>query len=269
LTNDGLKHIKESLPQQPPSSKKGSTKSSDKELPVVAEEVCSICGGSGLLYARSGDGSVDYSNVVGCECKREEREQERRQFLLKHCELPYASEDLTFDNFRVDKRWPSLIEAKQAALELAEESVDTKWLILLGEVECGKTHLAIAICRKWLERGKPARYVFVPIMLDELRSGYDREGAESYEAKLNLLFRVDLLVLDDLGTQTPTPWAMEKLMMIIDYRSINGLPLVVTTNKSLTELPGDDEHRIGSRLLRFRDSRQIVIEAPEYRTWRK
>ena len=162
-----------------------------------------------------------------------------------------------------------LNEAKKAAIEMAEETSDLRWLILLGQVDCGKTHLAISICRRWLQRGKPARYVFVPLMLDELRRGYSKEGDESYDAKLQFLMGVDLLVLDDLGSQTPTPWAMERLMMIIDHRSVNGLPLVVTTNKSLTELPGDDEHRIGSRLLRFPASRQIVIEAPEFRVWRR
>ncbi len=230
---------------------------------------CSICGGSGSLHPLGEDGKIDYSAIVDCECVREERERERRQWLMKYCELPYGSKHLTFDNFEVDRRWPSLAEAKKAALELAEESTDTKWLILLGEVDCGKSHLAVAICRKWLERGKPARYVFVPLMLEDLRAGYKREGEGSYDTKLNILMKVDLLVLDDLGAQTPTPWAMEKLMMIIDYRSINGLPMVVTCNKELTKLPGDDEHRIGSRILRFRDSQQIVIDAPEYRTWRK
>ena len=222
-----------------------------------------------MLHPRADDGSIDYSNTIGCECKREEHELERRQLLLKHCDLPFGSEKLTLDNFDVDKRWPSLFEAKQAALELAEEITDIRWLTLLGEVECGKTHLAIAICRKWLERSKPARYVFVPLMLDELRSGYSKEGDESYDRTLRFLMEVDLLVLDDLGTQVPTPWAMEKLIMIIDYRYINGLPLVVTTNKELDKLPGDDEHRIGSRLLRFSAGRRITIEAPEYRTWRK
>ena len=154
-------------------------------------------------------------------------------------------------------------------MELADETSDFKWLILLGEVDCGKTHLAIAICQRWLARGRPAYYVFVPLMLDGLRRGYNREGEESYEAKLDFLMTtVDLLVLDDLGVQTPTPWAMERLMMIIDSRSLSGLPLVVTANKALNELPGDDEHRIGSRLLRFPAGRIITIDAPEYRTWR-
>ncbi len=221
-----------------------------------------------MLYPRLDSGEVDYSKFVACECKRAESEERRRRILLKHCELPFGSEKLTFDTFQVDKRWPSLAEAMKVTIELAEESTDTRWLTLLGEADCGKTHLAIAICRRWLERSKPARYVFVPLMLDELRRGYDREGAESYDEKLQFLMDVDLLVLDDLGAQTPTPWAMERLMMIVDHRSINGLPLVVTTNKELTKLPGDDEHRIGSRLLRFPASRQVTIKAPEYRTWR-
>lgn len=235
---------------------------------MVEEKVCPICKGAGFHHPLGENGKTDYSKAVTCECRREESEQKLRGFLIKYCELPFGTENLTFDTFRVDKRWPTLHEAKNAALSLAEETAEFRWLILLGEVDCGKTHLAIAICRHWLKRGKPARYVFVPLMLDELRRGYNREGEESYDAKLQFLMRVDLLVLDDLGTQVPTPWAMEKLMMLIDHRSVNGLPLVVTTNKELTNLPGDDEHRIGSRLLRFPASRRITIDAPEYRTWR-
>jgi len=187
---------------------------------------------------------------------------------LRLCGLPFGTDNLTFDTFCVDKRWPALYEAKRLSIELAEETSNIRWLCLLGGADCGKTHLAIAICRRRLERNKPARYVFVPLMLDELRRGYSKEGDDAYDSKLQFLMNVDLLVLDDLGAQTPTPWAMERLMMLVDYRSVNGLPLVVTTNKPLTDLPGDDEHRIGSRLLRFPAGRQIVIDSPEYRTWR-
>jgi len=188
--------------------------------------------------------------------------------LVRLCELPAGTNNWTFDNFKTNKQWPSLQEAKDAALSMADEKDDIRWLTLLSKADRGKSHLAVAICRRWLERGKPARYILVPMMLDELRRGYSKEGEDSYDLKLNFIMNVDLLVLDDIGAQVPTPWAMEKLMMIIDHRSVNDLPLVVTTNKDLKSLPGDDEHRIGSRLLRFPGSRQIVIEAPEFRTWR-
>jgi len=105
--------------------------------------------------------------------------------------------------------------------------------------------------------------VLVPLMLEELRSSYNREG--EYDRLMDFLLTVPLLVLDDLGTQKPTEWAVEKLMQIVDYRYVNGLHMVVTTNRSLDDLPGDTERRIGSRLLRARFARVVYIDAPEYR----
>jgi DNA replication protein DnaC len=188
--------------------------------------------------------------------------RERYERMLKFCELPAATEDWIFEKF--DYSGP-LREAYEAALELAEER-GIKWLALVGPVDTGKSHLAVAICRRWLARGKPARYVLVPLMLEELRAAY-QSGA--YDRQMDFLLKVPLLVLDDLGTQKPTEWAMEKLMQVIDYRYVNALPLVVTTNKSLDNLPGDTEHRIGSRLLRATFGKVVTVNAHEYRLRKK
>lgn len=180
--------------------------------------------------------------------------------MLKYCQLPAATGDWTFETF--DASGP-LQEAYDAALQLAEERRDVRWLVLVGPVDVGKSHLAVAICRRWLARGKPARYRLVPLMLEELRAAYNREG--DYDRHMHLLLNVPLLVLDDLGAQKPTGWAVEKLTQIVDYRYVNGLPMVVTTNRSLDNLPGDTEYRICSRLLRARFAMVIDIDAPEYR----
>ncbi len=243
---------------------------------VELEPSCPICKDAYFLYARNPDGSVDYSKVVPCKCCEAELKAEKSKRLLKMCGLPFGTEKWTLESYRIDKRWGSLSEAKKAAVEFADNDGDAKWLILMGKRDTGKTHLAIGICRRWLARGRLAKYVLVPLMLDNLRQGYNQEkqrernedwGKLPYEEQLELLMRVDLLVLDDLGAQVPTAWAMEKLMMIIDYRYINGLSLVVTTNKAINHLAGDDEGRIGSRLLRFPNSKVINIDSDEYRIW--
>ena len=252
------------IPQPKTSKQVQQGPSTEEEL----EDVCLICHGAGVVHPVE-DGRVDYSQVVTCDCMKDTVLKQRRDMLIKMCELPAGTTNWTFENFKTDNRWPSLKEAKDAAIAIADEKDDTRWLSLLSRADRGKSHLAVAICRRWLERGRPARYILVPMMLDELRRGYSKEGEDSYDLKLQFIMNVDLLILDDIGAQVPTPWAMEKLMMIIDHRSVNDLPLVVTTNKELKKLPGDDEHRIGSRLLRFEASRHITIEAPEYRTWRK
>ncbi|KKN74757.1 hypothetical protein LCGC14_0387990 [marine sediment metagenome] len=228
---------------------------------------CPLCEDAGFVHPLKEDGKPDFSRVVPCKCKVKQLAEEARERRLRQCSLPHGTEGWTFDNFKVNKQWPTLKEAKDAALSLAEETSDFRWLILLSKTDRGKSHLAVAICRQWLERGKPAAYVFVPTMLDELRGGYDDH---SYDRKLQYLKDVELLVLDDLGAQyvknpNEPSWANERLVMIINHRLEEGLHMVVTTNKDLSNLPGDDEHRMGSRLLRFPGSKRIVIEAPEYR----
>ena len=70
-----------------------------------------------------------------------------------------------------------------------------------------------------------------------------------------------LLVMDDFGTQNATNWAQEKLFQIMNYRYINHLPLVITTN-----LPLDDiEPRIRSRLMDPQLVTRVNILAPDFR----
>lgn len=194
--------------------------------------------------------------------------ESKRLRLLKYCELPEGSENLTLETFRPGNS-PSLKEAHHWSKALAEESDSIKWLTLSGGRDLGKTHLAQGVCRRWLESGKPAKFVFVPDLLDWLRESFERQKLGdpglSLSARMKILHEVPLLVLDDLGTQKPTEWAMERLMTIINHRYENHLPLMVTTNKPVDNLPGDDEGRIGSRLMRFLPGRVVVLEAPEYR----
>lgn len=226
--------------------------------------MCPICLGAGVVHPRREDGKPDYGRVVPCKCSRERVLRERYEHMLKFCQLPAATANWTFEAF--DASGP-LQEAYDLALQLAEERGEVRWLALVGPVDVGKSHLAVAICRRWLARGKPARYVMVPLMLEELRASYNREG--DYDRLMGFLLNVPLLVLDDLGTQKPTDWAVEKLTLVVDYRYVNGLHLVVTTNRSLDDLPGDPEHRIGSRLLRAPFARVVDIDAPEYRLRRE
>ncbi len=189
---------------------------------------CPVCRGIGWLYPVK-DGMVVYDQIIRCYCKAEQDKQGKIERFMKYCQLPQNTELLTFETFKVKNRL-DLKKAYGLALQIAEEKGDVKWLTLTGNVDSGKTHLAIAICRRWLARGKPARYSFVPSLLRELKSGFDLEGEESYQAKFNMLCRVPLLVLDDLGVEKPTDWAQEQLQMLIHERGINAMPLVVTTN---------------------------------------
>jgi len=215
---------------------------------------CTICNDAHYIHPRRTDGTIDYGATVPCLCIQDKMARDKRKRLLTWCELPAASESMTFENFKVE---PHTKQAYQHALYLASGEID--WLTLISRVNRGKTHLAVSICRKWLESGRPARYAYVPLLLDELKRGFNAKDNSDFEKRFEMFLNVPLLALDDLGVEYSTPWVQEKLDTIIDYRMMHDLALVVTTNLSLDELPD----RIASRLRRHGNI--VTISGAEHR----
>ena len=135
------------------------------------------------------------------------------------------------------------------------------WLLFTGTYGSGKTHLAAAIANEAVQRGIPTLFLTVPDLLDWLRASFDDKETR-YEDRFSEIRNIDLLVLDDLGTQNATPWVQEKLYQIINHRYVNQLPLVVTTNQDLDEIDG----RIRSRLHDPDLVTRVRITAPDYRS---
>ena len=173
--------------------------------------------------------------------------------------------ELTFDTFQPRGR-KGLGEMQANSLEMAFNQAYhyakslNGWLLLRGGYGCGKTHLVAAISNYAVEMGVPTLFLTVPDLLDMLRFSYDSTDT-SFENRFYEIRNASLLVLDDFGTQNATGWAQEKLFQIINYRYINKLPLVITTNLS----PDDIEARFRSRLADRELVTDVRINAPDYR----
>jgi DNA replication protein DnaC len=173
--------------------------------------------------------------------------------------------NMTFDNFdhkRLDLP-PELRENLRTAFNQAVEFARSPegWLIFHGLNGCGKTHLAAAIANFRLAQGKPVFFVVVPDLLDHLRSTFSPDSKISYDEFSERIKEVPLLILDDFGEQSATPWAQEKLYQLINYRYNARLPMVVTTCLSLDEI----ETRVSSRMVDPMISLVFNITAPDYR----
>jgi len=173
---------------------------------------------------------------------------------------------MTFANFdwrRVNlppEQRQNLEEAFRLALDFAESP--ESWLVFQGETGCGKTHLAAAIANYRFQAGKPAMFVVVPDFLDHLRSTFSPESQVSYDQLFESVKKAPLLILDDFGEQSTTPWAQEKLYQVINYRHNHLLPTVITTRYTMDEI----ETRISSRLVHPKISMVYNITDPDYRT---
>lgn len=201
------------------------------------------------------------------KAKDEARRQERYR---KFCRLPEDAANMSFSKFKTGN-YLSLKEARDLALDLSEGTGDVRWLVLAGGRDRGKSYLSKCVCKRWLERGQSARYTSVPDLLFELLDGFKREGEQSYHSTYQFFCNVSLLVLDDLGMEHhksnggENDWAMEQLEAIVNNRYENERQLIVTTNKTMEEI----SPRIASRLQRYTKCKIVVLDAPEYRLWRK
>jgi DNA replication protein DnaC len=133
-------------------------------------------------------------------------------------------------------------------------------LFIWGGFGCGKTHLAAAIANAAVACNIPTLFLTVPDLLDSLRFTFDSQEI-SFEERFDEIRNIPLLILDDFGTQNMTNWALEKLFQIINYRYINQLPLVVTSNQPVDLIEG----RLRSRFLDSNSVLRVNIQAPDYR----
>ena len=232
--------------------------------------VCPICNGAGFVHPRLSSGKPDFNRVIPCRCTRGELDKERQARLLRYSNLGSLTR-FTFDNLSPQGRSGNPINQEQfaRAYEAAKTfaSQPKGWLILVGPDGCGKTHLAAAIANECLSHGYPVFFISTPDLLDHLRSAFSPNSEIVYDEFFNQVRNAPLLVLDDLGAQTGTPWAKEKLEQLLNHRFNSELPTVIVTIVPIEQL----EDRIRTRLtdpnlchIYVVEEKQASLESLEY-----
>jgi len=238
------------------------TWSNAEEPELQTEPACPICKGAGYVHPRLSSGKPDFSRVIPCRCTQDKLKEEQQSRLIGYSNLGSLSH-LTFDN--IEPRGRSGNPAQQEQFHQAYQATKTfasepkGWLVLSGPSGCGKTHLAAAIANQRIKNGYPVYFISTADLLDHLRSAYNPGSPVAYDELFERVRNVPLLILDDLGIQTSTPWAKEKLDQLLNYRATTELPTVIITITSIEQL----EDRLRTRLT---DSRLCHIHILEEKT---
>jgi DNA replication protein DnaC len=103
-------------------------------------------------------------------------------------------------------------------------------LLFWGDVGTGKTFAAACIANALIENGVPVLMTSVNKVINEV---FDAASKTEYFQAFD---KYDLLIIDDLGADRKTDYAMEQVYNVIDDRYKSGKPLIITTNLSVNEL---------------------------------
>jgi DNA replication protein DnaC len=228
----------------------------DEGETTPASPSCPQCDGAGYYKEAVPFGHPNFGVLFPCACKLEQQATRLRLELLERSNLHHF-QGKTFATF--SRFVPKIEPAYSRAVAFSKRPLG--WLVLFGTYGCGKTHLAAAMANALLARDIAIYFATVPDLLDHLRVAFKPDSTTDYDELFDSIKNVAVLFLDDLGTESATPWAKEKLYQLINHRYNTILPTVITSNRQ----PGDLDQRIYSRICDPVLGEPIEIQAGDYR----
>ncbi|NLC25037.1 MAG: ATP-binding protein [Fastidiosipila sp.] len=222
------------------------------------EYLCSLCNDTGSL-----------DTGEWCPCRRFLFQKE----ITKYLPIPFQDK-AKFSNFNLNLFSDQKNEGEQSARDRMRDlrdvtvfytrhfsQVQDQNLLFSGETGTGKTFLMQAIGREVLSQGYTVIYLTAPIVFDwlkrmtKLHQSYnpDRAQYEEMELLTDALMSVDLLLLDDLGSEISASWTVEAntsdFLTLLDTRLHKSLHSIIATNLSDADLRATYDKRTYSRLM--------------------
>ena len=194
---------------------------------------------------------------IRCKCQQEifEQEEAQRKLHEKQMEIEHLKTNGLQDKALYDYTFakdnginPEIKLAHNYVSNWKEMKANASGLLIWGDVGTGKSFFAGCIANALLEKGVPVLMTNFSRILNTL-TGIHFEDRNQF---INSLNRYSLLIIDDLGIERNSDFALEQVFNVIDSRYRSGKPLIVTTNLTLDDLrnPEDTAHsRIYDRLL--------------------
>ena len=181
------------------------------------------------------------------DAERKERERLEHVARLRSAGLrDTALREYTFEN---DNGYnPELKKAREYVAQWDKMKSMSIGLLIWGNIGTGKTFAAGCIANALIDKGVPVLMTNFSRILNSLTGMFSEDRNEFIDG----FNKYDLLIIDDLGIERNSEFALEQVYNIVDSRYRSKKPLIVTTNLTLDELKRPPElarRRIYDRIL--------------------
>ena len=197
-----------------------------------------------------GEVTPELAHQIGVEFAEQLLHGKYQAIVTTHLNTKHLQDRYLYDyTFANDNGQNPLMDKARAYVENWKEAYKSNiGLLLFGDVGTGKSFFAGCIANALLDQDVPVLMTNFPTILNRLTGMFSEDRAD-FIASFD---EYDLLIIDDLGVERSTEYAMEQMFFVIDSRYRSRRPMIITTNLKLSELknPPDLAHaRIYDRIL--------------------
>lgn len=215
---------------------------------------CNICKDTGYVNS---SGKTEFCSCLKQKLINEIYSQSNMNRLeeenFETFDIGYYSNKVDKEKYGLDKSPLENIEMiKNIGIKFSKniDSSSQKNLLFIGKTGLGKTFIANSIANEVIKQGKSVIYQTAPNLMDMVMEyKFNFYGDDSIKENYRKIFEVDLLIIDDLGTETMTNNKLTELFNIINTRILNNKKIIISTNLTLNELYNNYDERVISRLI--------------------
>ena len=227
--------LKEKLPQYDINV----NNANDFEILLHERENCINCkglnwclNGNKGLYTVFNDGKF---SLVDCEYKKEARNESLKDSLIKTLYLPKKILEANIKDYYTNSESRKKIYTAIVNFVTNYDSNSmNKGLYLFGNFSVGKTYTLACLANELARKNISCLLIYFPDLVSDLKNAI---GTTRFESLINMLKTVDVLMLDDLGSENMTPWLRDEILgPIINYRLLEGKTLFISSNIPPIEL---------------------------------
>jgi DNA replication protein DnaC len=235
----------------------------ERITPAPGEQPCPIgvCDGSGFVVDEASNTASDCGCRAGRISKLRTAGMEGR--------VPKRYRGVSFDRPPVPeiaRSAPDVVQEVRRYVRDIDANLDSgRGLWLRGDVGTGKTTLAMIVSKAALDAGRSVAIYSLPRLLNLIRDAIESEAG--MVGFLERLAAVDLLHIDDLGTENTTEWVLEQLYSIVNTRYEDERAMIITTNVRFEELLDQLGERTVSRIVAICGNYLPLYGGDDRRSW--